>query len=75
MNPSFHIADIVAESCFQKFNIDRFGIESCIKTVDFQLALELQTILNRALERKACGLESAIGCCPIEAVEEKIKTL
>ena len=75
MNPNFHIADLVAESSYQKFNVDRFGIESCVKTVDFNIALELQTIYNRALERKACGLNEASACCPIEAIEEKIKTL
>lgn len=75
MNPNFHIADLVAESSYQKFNVDRFGIESCIKTVDSKMALELQEIYNRALERKACNLSDASACCPIEAIEEKIKTL
>lgn len=75
MNPNFHIADLVAESTYQKFNADRFGIESCINTVDSEMALELQTIYKRLQERKACNLEDASACCPLEAIEEKIKTL
>lgn len=75
MNPNFHIADLVAESTYQKFNADRFGIESCVKTVDSKLALELQEIYNRGLERQACGLDNTSACCPLEAIMEKIKTL
>jgi hypothetical protein len=75
MNALLHITELYSESVFQKFNKDRFGLESCKPAVDSEYAFELKTIYERLSEKESCGISSDSSCCCKQTIEETINTL
>ena len=74
MNAQTYINELFADSLYQEFNKDRYGLNGCKKRLDPNYAHEMKAIYERALERKNCNLVFDC-CCSFEKIEEQINTL
>lgn len=70
-----YINELFADSVFQEFNRDRYGLKSCKKKLESDLAYDMKIIYERAKERNECDEISDCGCCTLKAIEEQINTL
>ncbi len=75
MDVTEYINELFADSLYQEFNRDRFGLKSCKKRLDSDLAYDMKIIYERAKERTECGIIISDSCCSLEAIEEQINTL
>ena len=75
MSALVHINELFADSLYQEFNKDRYGLKGCKKRLDPDYAYEMKALYERGLERQNCNLPSSNCCCTFEAIEEQINTL
>jgi hypothetical protein len=74
MSAKVHINELFADSLYQEFNQDRYGLKGCKKRLDPDYAFEMKALYERGLERKDCNLTFDC-CCSFEKLEEQINTL
>jgi hypothetical protein len=75
MDLTEYINELFADSLYQEFNRDRFGLKSCKKKLDSELAYDMKTLYERAKEREECGIVDTDCCCSLKKLEEQINTL
>lgn len=74
MDAQIYINELFADSLFQEFNSERYGLKGCKKRLDPDYAYEMKALYERGLERKHCNLHFD-SCCSFEKIEEQINTL
>jgi hypothetical protein len=72
--PLERINELFADSVYQAYKKQRYGLKSCKAKVDPEYAQDLKELLVRTNEMNTCGLTFGGGCSKI-SIEEKIKTL
>lgn len=70
-----HINKLFADSLFQEFNRDRYGLKSCKKKLESEAAYDYKILHERAKEREKCGIVDSDCCCSLKKLEEQINTL
>jgi len=75
MDALTNINELFADSLYQEFNIERYGLKNCKKRLDPDYAYEMRSLYTRALERQACGIVEQGCCCTLPILEEQINTL
>lgn len=70
-----HINELFADSLFQEFNRDRYGLKSCKKKLESEIAYDYKILYERAKEREECGIVDSNCCCSLKKLEEQINTL
>lgn len=74
MDAQTYINELFADSLYQEFNKERYGLKGCKKRLDPDYAYEMKALYERSLERKNCNLHFDC-CCSFESIEEQINTL
>lgn len=72
--PLERISELFADSVYQSYKKQRYGLKSCKAKVDPEFAQDLRDLLIRTNEMNTCGLSFGAGCSKV-TIEEKIKTL
>lgn len=75
MDALTNINELFADSLYQEFNAERYGLKSCKKRLDPDYAYEMRSLYERAVERQVCGIVEQGCCCTLDALEEQINTL
>ena len=75
MDLTEYINELFADSLFQEFNKDRFGLKSCKKKLESTYAYDMKMLYQRTKERQDCGEILNDSCCSLKAIEERINTL
>ena len=55
MDPLVRINNVFSEATFTKYKKKKYGLKSCVQTIDIDLAYDLRNLLIRAKEMNACN--------------------
>ena len=75
MDPLIRISELFAQTVLSQYKEVRYGIKTCSKITDEELAEDLRILLIRKREQVICGCSSLRNSCSLSKIEEKINTL